>query len=108
MISYFPTDTKNLKKYPLFHFKSKGIRGYNNYKKAMLQIKVKEKGLITPAQLEASRRIISKLKKDTEAIIKFKHIQVSLSKKPLQNVWEKEKENHFQNGYYQYVKDFLF
>ena len=84
MISYIPLDTKNLYKHNHFKFKEKGLRGYKNYSNAELQIKIKENSLITPKQFEATRRHLSKLKKDTEAKVKFKHIQLSLSKKPLQ------------------------
>lgn len=92
---YTPVDTKNLYKHPYFRFPQKGTKGYKMYNKAMLQLKVKTNMLISPEQFEASRRLLSKLKKDTDAILKLKHIQVPQSKKPLQTRMGKGKGKPF-------------
>lgn len=94
-MSYTPTNTKNLYKHPYFRYPKKGLKGYKKYNNAMLQIKMQQNGIISPKQFEASRRLLSKLRKDTDAILTFKHIQVTQSKKPLQTRMGKGKGKPF-------------
>ena len=81
---YIPTDFRNLYKYRHFQFKTKGLRGYLLHKNARLQIMTQNTTFLNPSQFEAARRILSKLKKNTDANLIFKHVQTPFSKKPLQ------------------------
>jgi len=92
---FIPSDIKNLHKHTHFVFKTKGLRGYLLYNTARLQIFIQKTTLLNPKMFEATRRILSKVKKNTDAKLAFKHIQLSFSKKPLQTRMGKGKGKPF-------------
>jgi len=92
---FIPTDIKNLHKHTNFIFKTKGLRGYLLFNSARLQIIIKKQTILNPGQLEATRKVLSKLKKNTETKLAFKHIQQHSSKKPLQTRMGKGKGKPF-------------
>lgn len=81
---FIPNDIKNLYKHTHFVFKQKGLRGYKIFNKARLQIFIQKTTILNPKMFEATRRILSKVKKNTDARLAFRHIQLPSSKKSLQ------------------------